>query len=375
MNCWGVNKMAEYIQVKCLEVNQPIGTFYVGTINWKDLLQISFADIRRLGNERSLDNYLGIQRELSPKRVEELKKYVNTVDAAFPTSVILAVESENAEFDSQKNILNILADKDVAKIIDGQHRIKGLEGFEGDKDFEVNVTIFVDMDIEDQAMVFATINLAQTKVNKSLVYDLYEYTKQRSPQKTCHNIVRILNSKEGSPFYKRIKILGSATPGLKQTITQATFVETLLRYVSGNSSRALDDRDILKREELPEPATDKDARKLIFRNMFLQKHDAEIAKIVWDYFDAVREHWPISWGEIDQPGNILPRTNGFRAFMRLLPEAYNSITDAEKSPNKREFFIFLKKIKIEDGTFISDKYKPGTSGESSLADELFSFMK
>jgi DGQHR domain-containing protein len=247
--------MAEYIQVKCFEVNQPIGTFYVGTINWKDLLLISFADIRRLGNERSLDNYLGIQRELSPKRVEELKKYVNTVDATFPTSVILAVESDVAEFDPKRNVLKILADKEAAKIIDGQHRIKGPEGFEGDKDFEVNVTVFVDLEIEDQAMVFATINLAQTKVNKSLVYDLYEYTKQRSPQKTSHNIVRILNSKEGSPFYKRIKILGSATPGLKQTITQATFVEALLRYVSGNPSRAFDDRDILKRGESPDPAT------------------------------------------------------------------------------------------------------------------------
>ncbi len=367
--------MTEYIHVKCFEVNQPIGTFYVGIINWKDLLQISYADIRRLSNERSLDNYLGIQREFSAKRVEELKKYVNTVDATFPTSVILSVDSDSAEYDSKKNVLKILADKDVVKIIDGQHRIKGLEGYEGDKDFEVNATIFVDMEIEDQAMVFATINLAQTKVNKSLVYDLYEYTKQRSPQKTCHNIVRILNSKEGSPFYKRIKILGSATPGQKQTITQATFVEALMKYISGNLSNALDDRDIFKRGEVPERATDAEARKLIFRNMFLEQHDAEIAKIIWDYFDAVREHWPRSWNDIDQPGNILPRTNGFRAFIRLLPEAYNSILQSKKVPNKKEFYSFLNKIKMEDGTFISDKYKPGTSGESSLADELFSFIK
>jgi hypothetical protein len=109
--------------------------------------------------------------------------------------------------------------------------------------------------------------------------------------------------------------------------------------------------------------------------MFLEKRDAEIAKIVWDYFDAVREHWSKSWKEVDQPGNILPRTNGFRAFMRLLPEAYNSIIVSKKTPNKKEFFTFLNRIKIEDGTFISDKYKPGTSGESSLTDELFSFIK
>src|SRR3989304_3313538 len=118
--------MAEYIEVKCFEVTQPIGTFYIGVINWKDLLQIAYADIRKLANERTLDNYLGIQRELSPKRVEELKQYVNNVDATFPTSVILAVESNHAEFDSKRNVLKILADQGVAKIIDGQHRIKGL---------------------------------------------------------------------------------------------------------------------------------------------------------------------------------------------------------------------------------------------------------
>lgn len=35
----------------------------------------------------------------------------------------------------------------------------------------VNVTLFVDMDIADQANVFATINLAQTKVTNGEIID------------------------------------------------------------------------------------------------------------------------------------------------------------------------------------------------------------
>lgn len=81
-----------FIEIPCMEVSQPIGTFYIGVMNSDDLLRISFADIRHL--DRDLDNYLGIQRKLSKKRVGELQKYVNTIDATFPTAVILAISSE-----------------------------------------------------------------------------------------------------------------------------------------------------------------------------------------------------------------------------------------------------------------------------------------
>ena len=139
----------------------------------------------------------------------------------------------------------ITREAEIATVIDGQHRIAGLEEFDKpDQPFELNVTIFIDMELQDQAMTFATINLAQTKVSKSLVYDLYELQKARSPQKTCHNIARLLNSEPGSPLERRIKILGKATGEPFESITQATFVTALLKYISSDPMR---DRDVLKR--------------------------------------------------------------------------------------------------------------------------------
>lgn len=356
-----------FIEIRCQEVTQPIGTFYIGVIEAKDLIKISYADIRRL--DRELDDYLGIQRTLSRKRVEELKKYVNTIDATFPTSVILSISSENASYDSGRGVLQIIADEEVAKIIDGQHRIAGLEGFVGNR-FQVNITVFVDMEIEDQAMVFATINLAQTKVNKSLVYDLYEYTESRSPQKTCHNIARLLNSKEKSPLINRIKILGTATPGIKsETLTQATFVEALLIFISGSNQKALDDRDLLKRNKKPERASVLESQDIIFRNMFLDEQDAEIAKIIWNYFIAIGERWPESWNN-PSLGNILPRTNGFRAFMRILPLMYNKLGGAGTVPTSEMFIELLQRIPIKDGGFTSDIFLPGSAGEKTLYDIL-----
>ena len=60
--------------------------------------------------------------------------------------------------------MRIANEEDVAKIIDGQHRIAGLEAFDKNGDsFQMIATIFVDMDMEDQAMVFATINLSRQR--------------------------------------------------------------------------------------------------------------------------------------------------------------------------------------------------------------------
>jgi DGQHR domain-containing protein len=142
------------IRFHCIKVSQPIGTFYIGAIDAHDLHDVAFADVRRI-EDRDVEQYLGIQRELNPARVKELQEYVQTVDATFPTSVIIAVSSDNVFFDELDSTMTIRRDPKVAHIIDGQHRIAGL-GADGYGKFQLNVTVFVDMDLEDQAMVFDT---------------------------------------------------------------------------------------------------------------------------------------------------------------------------------------------------------------------------
>ena len=121
---------------------------------------------------------------------------MKSIDATFPTSIVLAVKGECAEFEDGNLTLSesvdaetgeVISFAEVASILDGQHRVEGLKEANAD-DFEVPVSIFVDADISDQAYIFATVNLAQTKVNKSLVYDLLDYATARSPQEalmTC----------------------------------------------------------------------------------------------------------------------------------------------------------------------------------------------
>ena len=354
---------ADKIEFPCLELTQPIGKFYVGVMAFSDVLLISKADIRHIEDD-DIGLAIGIQRKVSPSRVKEIAAYVKTLDATFPTSIILAVDAEHAKFNSSRRTMSITREEDIASIIDGQHRLKGLAGFTGE--FDLNVTIFVDMETQDKANVFATINLAQTKVNKSLVYDLYEYAKTRSPQKTCHEIAHLLNYEDKSPLFRRIKILGVATGEKSETITQSTFVESLLPLISRDP---LQDRDDLRRKRKLERAEGSEERRLCFRNMFIDGKDAEITKSVWNFFDAISDRWPEAWNEI-RPGVMLNRTSGFRALVRFLRDVYVSFGDFGNVPSKKRFATVFSRIKIGDSHFNIDNYKPGTSGESQLLKDL-----
>ena len=189
-----------------LKVHQPIGEFYIASVNYKDLLEICFFDIRQHEMSGTIEKYIGIQRRLNQSRIDEISKFVQLPDASFPTSIIIAIDEQFVEGTNLngKNIIKIsnkpfLEDydpiifKNLARVLDGQHRLAGLEKSELEK-FEVTVSIFVGMDISDQSSIFANVNLSQTKVNPSLAYDLQEYNKYFHLNKFCHQIVVSLNS-------------------------------------------------------------------------------------------------------------------------------------------------------------------------------------
>ena len=360
----------ETIKIKCLEVKQPIGTYYIGVIKHEDLVKISYADIRRLdnGNEkREVEIYSGIQRELSSKRVKEISKYVNLVDSTFPSSVILHINEEDVEYDSSTNIMFLPFRDNVAKVLDGQHRIAGLENFEGNSnDFDVNVTIFIEMELEDQAIVFATINKTQTKVNKSLVADLFAFAKYRSPQKTCHNIVRALNQKDGSPFKDKIKILGTADDKERETITQATFSEKLMGFISKDP---MDDRNTYKKGNIPKKFSGTELKKRPLRNLFIDEKDADIARIIWDYFDAVQEKWPNAWWNVEKE-MILNKSTGFLAFMRFFKDAYVIEEQIGRIASKKYYRELFDKTSLKERDFNREKFIPGSGGQSELYKQL-----
>lgn len=357
------------IEFSALRVQQPIGTFFVGVMNAKDLVDISYADVRRLITSE-MDDYIGIQRRLSPARSRELKEYVNSFDATFPSAIILSVPEENAIYDESLRTLSLVETagvpfSEIAKIIDGQHRVDGLSAFSGST-FDVSVSIFVGADIATQANIFATVNLAQTKVNRSLAYDLLAYEELRSPQKAAHHIAVALDKLQFSPFYQRIKRLGSATPGRSaEAITQAAIVESILDLTSKDP---VSDRNSFFRKLSVQLPSDSESRRFPFRLLFLKNRDDDITQILLNFFTAVRERWPESWSDLDRKGNVLPKTNGVKALMRFLKELYPILSNGDwlRVPTKSEFRQYIDKVPLADKDFSTDVFKPGTSGEATL---------
>ena len=361
-----INK--QYIDVKCIPAKQPIGTMYVAVMDSADLVNISFVDVRRLrenSDNREVEDYIGIQRQLNTGREKELAQYVNLVDATFPNSIILAISSEHAIYDENSQTLKILDDGKVAKVLDGQHRIAGLQHFKLETGFDCIVTIYVDMDIEDQAIVFSTINSEQKPVSNSLAADLYAFAKTRSPQKTAHNIVRALNNVVDGPFYRKIKILGTAMHKDLETITQDTFVKSIIKYISSNPQL---DRDFYKRNSKKnlELISGKDTEKYFLRNLFIADHnDIKIAQIIYNYFYAVRERWPNAWNNVTE-NMILNRSTGFIALMRFFKDAYLYSLEDNPIITKEQFSNIFDSINIEESDFNKDKYVPGSTGQSQL---------
>lgn len=379
------------ISLYAFRVRQPIGDFYSAVVPSAKLVDICFFDIRGLTQREDFADFMGIQRELDRKRVSEIQRYVRTLDPSFPTAIVLAVDERCAvveedvcremvdgptqpqlvrltlqNYPEPEEGLDPILFRDIARVIDGQHRIAGLIDYDGPP-FDLNVSIFIGADIATQASIFSTVNLAQTKVNKSLVYDLFSYAHTRSPEKTCHDVSVVLDREPKSPFFKRIKRLGTVTDGrFGETLSQAAFVKGLIGYLSRD---ILADRDAGKRNRAfpkPEPRY---AEQLIFREFFTSSRDEVIAGIMWNYFDAVREKWPIAWEKTGR-GWVLNKTAGYAGLMRFLKPAYVALSANNELPTKADFLRIMSGIQVPDDAFMSEKIRPGTSGEKYVYELL-----
>ena len=73
--------------IRMIEINQPIGTFYIGKMSSTDVINISKVSQR--------DSMGGHQRQLKNVRAKEIATYCTDPDATFPTPVILAVSEDD----------------------------------------------------------------------------------------------------------------------------------------------------------------------------------------------------------------------------------------------------------------------------------------
>lgn len=393
--------------LKTQRVEQNNQEFLLGIFSIKDILKFTrHTEYTILGFDEENDNKpitkKEIQRKLIPSKVNSIVDFlIHDPLAIFPTNLVISIPNHvisEQMYDESTGWYEIhLEDKvysEVEKIdsgktgdiylsiIDGQHRVRGIEKTinylreeillcekmirsSGDtKEYEkklselklklnsingiqLPVSFFIDPVLEYQAMIFSTINRTQTKVPPDLVYSLFGLTKNDSPQKTALNIVNTLNGKENSPFYKRIRLAGSGTKeaqlfykGGNPVLSQATFVKALLGMICTNTK----EQDIARHKDRKYFISNQN-KELPFRKYYGNDNDERIIRIIFSFFKAVKKVfvteskslWEFEENNTRKPTNILQTTVGFLALLEILK-------------------LILKKIKEEDNDKIESYY-------------------
>lgn len=331
-----------------IEVNQPIGTFYLCSIPARTLLKMVNV-IRRKDRDD------GVQRELSGSRIKSIRDYCSDPDAIFPTPIVISVnKGEKVKIDETKRKISVDDDAGViGDVIDGQHRLWGIEYSNYEDEFMLPVVMMFDLTIEQKAYVFSTINSNQVKVDPSLIYDLFEVAKERSPKKTVHQIARVMNNSENSPFYNRLKMLGKKENDQQNaTLSQGTFANSLLQLISRDPDG--DARRIKRKEQLESDT------KYPLRDYFIDDKDEVITKILMNCFGALKAIFPDEWE--NPKAYILWKTTGFRAVIYALPHLIEKgLRDKDLTMKYflRCFTAFKHKLKMEGVMLTSDDFPGG----------------
>jgi hypothetical protein len=347
------------IEFKYFLIEQPIGKLYLGALKAKEIDNIAESNIRTAYNQN------GIQRKIIDNRVKEIAKYSMDEDAIFPTPIVLSASSKYINFE-KNGVLNIdndaiENDKNFFSIIDGQHRLAGIREADMLNEFTLPVVLILDTFVEQDAEIFVTINGNQRSVSKSLLYDLFGLSKNRSVEKVCHTIIKALNKDNDSKIKYKIKMLGYQDEESKSaTVSQATMVDSLIKLITNNpkdDNRCLQNGGKFK---------DLDENKFIFRKYFLNNEDNVIYKILRNYFNA----WTTSKEKLNYPNQnfkFLEKAIGYMASFYLLRAVF---LKAKLDNEATEDYFFEKLSKILN-MFTNEYNGKIYSSSESGAKELF----
>jgi len=331
-----------YISIPVIQVKQNIGTFLLGKMTPKNLHAIANKNLSRMKNLES-----GIQRDVQFDKLKEIREYLTSTDATFPNSIIIAIQNDlgsefpTYEYLEAQSILKVKLADDTANILDGQHRLFGFS--EEEVDFELPVSIFLDISLGLQAKIFAKINSTQKKVDLDLVYDLFGMTEERSPEKVAYFVVKHLNEDLGSPWFKKIKTLSERKGDLAQG--------SMAKYIH---------KQLLE----------KDA---IFKKLYNAERDSDIRDIISNYFSAVKGAFPDAWK--NEAGNyILTKTTGFNGFMGFMILLVRLASVNNKELSVSYFASYINSVSHEFNTFDSVNYESGAIGQNKIRDILRSSL-
>lgn len=365
--------MSDYpIAVPAIKVEQPLGDFYVVSLTARQLLETCYtirAEVLEDNDEETsfggfLGRIVGNQRLRKPKRLDEIKRYSETVDASFPNSIILG-----ANYDENGNLitnikerwsikslggefyeLTIPSSKKLASIIDGQHRVYGFEKSAA-IDMPLLCSVYIDLPLPYHARIFTNININQKRVDKNLAYNLFQFDMELgepetwTPETLAVYFARVLSEDKNSPLHSMLK-LGLANSQTESSISMASIIDGILSLITINPKN---DRELMHKKSIEEGRS----RKLVegeslsspLRKLYINNQDKTLYDIINSYFSALKK---TLWNH-----DVFKKTLGVHAcfdFLKFVVKDYENVNKFNE-----EYFIELlsksKHINFEDDFF------------------------
>jgi DNA phosphorothioation-associated DGQHR protein 1 len=304
------------LRIPAIRVSQPLGDFYVVSLKAELLLKTCYtikAEILFEADEDNSISYLGKvvgnlvgnQRPRTPKRLDEIRRYSETVDASFPNSIILGVNYDSdgklitnsdrwevEEYDEGFYYLKIPSAQKLASIIDGQHRVFGFEHSSA-KDIELLCSVYIDLPLAYHARIFTNININQKRVDKNLAYNLFQFDMEQgepntwSPETLAVYFTRVLATDDESALKGKVK-LGTLNSSSETSISMASIIDGILSLITDNPKndreklhtktiRGGRDRSMLSGIEAKSP----------LRNLYINQKDKTLYNLILGYFNAL----------------------------------------------------------------------------------------
>lgn len=228
-----VSVHSEVITSKALQTDFDDTTVYTFPMKVSDVVAISYVAVR------GVDEIEGaVQRPLSRRRIAEITDYVLSGKTFFNTFILNWTNTgETVEYRS--GVIKIPLVPASAQIIDGQHRLAGLEDAMkenptiGEK--LLLVTMAKHLSTQKAAEIFLNINTEQKPVPKSLIFDLFgivENDKEHALVR-AKDIANELNTNKKSPYYNLIKFPGA--PRGQGAIALSTVVSSFKSHLEKDS--------------------------------------------------------------------------------------------------------------------------------------------
>jgi DGQHR domain-containing protein len=216
----------KYRYLKASFGETPTHTF---TMKVKDIVAIYYVAVRGVDKENG-----AVQRVLNKRRIGDIKEFILGGHTFFNSFILNWTDEKYIPvFDSEFVSLPII--NSSAQVIDGQHRIAGLEAAMMDDetvgDRDIIITLCMNLTTKKAAEIFLNINTEQKPVPKSLMYDLFGEVidDETHAVNRCTDIARYLNDDHESPLYKLIKFPGS--PRGVGSIELSTFVASIKEHL------------------------------------------------------------------------------------------------------------------------------------------------